>query len=134
MARNSKAYKRLVNIILVFILVASGIAISLYFASDNIVFFIKPSELTAEHLGKRIRVGGLVEHDSITKMPDRVTAFNITDNTNTISVVYRGIVPTLFREGQGIVAEGMIMKMNGQFVAEKLLTKHDENYKPPESK
>lgn len=134
MARNSKASQRLMKIGVVFVLVVAGIAMSLYFASDNIVFFIKPSELTKEHLGKKIRIGGLVEHGSIVKMPDRVTAFNLTDNINTISVVYRGIVPTLFREGQGVVAEGMILKMNGQFIAEKLLTKHDENYKPPEQK
>lgn len=131
---NKKAYKRLAVIMVIFATISAGVVISLYFASDNIVFFITPSELAETHIGKKIRVGGLVAKGSIQKLPDRTTAFNITDNTKTIEVIYRGILPTLFREGQGMVAEGVIVAMNGKFVAEKLLTKHDENYKPPEIK
>jgi len=131
MPRNKNTYGRLKNIFAIFLLVASGVAISLYYASDNIVFFIKPSELKLAHLDKNIRVGGLVSKGSIEKMHDRRIKFDITDDIATITIIYRGIVPTLFREGQGIVAEGMIDKMDGYFIAQKLLTKHDENYKPP---
>lgn len=132
MSRNKKTHGRLQKIITIFLIVASGIAVSLYFASDNIVFFIKPSELKLQHIGKNIRIGGLVSKGSIEKMKDRTIKFDVTDNTSTITIIYRGIVPTLFREGQGIVAEGVIGEMDGCFIAEKLLTKHDENYKPPQ--
>jgi len=132
MSRNKKTHGRLRKIATIFFIVASGVAISLYFASDNIVFFIKPSELKLEHLGKNIRIGGLVSKGSIEKMRDRTIKFDITDDIATITIIYQGIVPTLFREGQGVVAEGVIGEMDGRFIAEKLLTKHDENYKPPQ--
>ena len=132
MAPNNRAQKRLITIIAIFAVVSAGVVMSLYFASDNIVFFIKPSELKEEHIGKKIRIGGLVSKGSIQKMQDRVVIFNITDNIQAITVVYRGMLPTLFRDGQGIVAEGVMLNMKEKFVAERLLTKHDENYKPPE--
>ena len=125
------AQRRLMTIIAIFIIVSSGIALSLYYASDNIVFFIKPSDLSKEYIGQKIRIGGLVMKGSIRKMPNRVIAFTITDNHANISVTYRGIVPSLFREEQGIVVEGVFTDLKAVFVAEKLLTKHDENYKPP---
>jgi cytochrome c-type biogenesis protein CcmE len=129
---NKKSNKRLIMVIVIFATISAGISMILYFASDNIVFFIKPSELVEMHIGKKIRIGGLVVNDSISKLPDRTTKFAITDNAKTIEINYRGILPTLFREGQGIVAEGTISDMNGKFIAEKLLTKHDENYRPPQ--
>lgn len=131
---NKGSHKRLAMIIVLLTMISAGIVMSLYFASDNIVFFIKPSELTQSHIGKKIRVGGLVAQNSIKKIGDRTIIFNITDDIKEIVVRYRGILPTLFREGQGIVAEGFITQMDSQFIAEKLLTKHDENYKPPETK
>jgi cytochrome c-type biogenesis protein CcmE len=131
---NNKAQKRLLMIIAIFSIVTSGIIMSLYFASDNIVFFLKPSELKAEHLGKKIRIGGLISNGSIQKMHNRVVVFNVTDNIKTITILYRGMLPALFRDGQGIVAEGVIMDLNEQFIADRLLTKHDENYKPPDLK
>jgi len=131
---NKASHKRLAMIVAIFTIISAGIIISLYFASDNIVFFIKPSELTEEHIGKKIRVGGLVAKNSIKKIADRTIIFKITDDIKEIEVSYRGILPTLFREGQGVVAEGVIAKTDGRFFAEKLLTKHDENYKPPRPK
>ena len=131
MSPHNKAQKRLLMIIAIFAIVSAGVVMSLYFASDNIVFFVQPSELKREHLGKKIRVGGLISKGSIQKLRNRVVIFHITDNIQTITVVYRGMLPTLFREGQGIVAEGVITDMKGKFVAERLLTKHDENYRPP---
>lgn len=131
MSPNKKAQYRLLMIAAIFAIVTGGIIMSLYFASDNIVFFLKPSELTEKHMGSKIRVGGLVAKGSIRRMPDRITMFNLTDNSSAIAIVYRGILPTLFREEQGIVAEGVMQSLDGPFIAEKLLTKHDENYKPP---
>lgn len=128
---NKKAQHRLLVIAAISIIITCGIIMSLYFASDNIVFFLKPSELTEKHMGKKIRVGGLVAKGSIRRMADRVTMFNLTDNSSAVAIAYRGILPTLFREEQGIVAEGIMQSLDGTFVAEKLLTKHDENYKPP---
>lgn len=127
----TRVRKRLAMIIVIFIMVSSGVAISLYYASDNIVFFLKPSELSVKHMGKKIRIGGLVVKGSIKKMPDRSTAFNITDNNKTIAVTYRGIIPALFRDEQGVVVEGILISLDGVFVADAMLTKHDENYRPP---
>ena len=124
MSPHNKAQKRLLMIIAIFAIVSAGVVMSLYFASDNIVFFVQPSELKREHLGKKIRVGGLISKGSIQKLRNRVVIFHITDNIQTITVVYRGMLPTLFREG-------VITDMKGKFVAERLLTKHDENYRPP---
>ena len=77
-------------------------------------------------------MGGLVEAGSVTKSPDgQVTSFTVTDTNKTVKVVYRGLLPDLFREGQGVVAEGSLGS-DGVFVAREILAKHDENYMPPE--
>ena len=99
---------------------------------DNIVFFVTPSQITGTHLSaKTLRVGGLVAQGSV-KIEGTVTEFDITDETARISVRYDGALPDLFREGQGIVAEGPVV--DKVLIADSVLAKHDENYMPREVK
>jgi cytochrome c-type biogenesis protein CcmE len=101
---------------------------------DNLVFFFSPTDLAAKEVraDQRIRIGGLVEEHSITKDADGLTtAFRVTDLKATLPVRYKGILPDLFREGQGVVAEGYL-GADGVFVASQVLAKHDENYMPRE--
>lgn len=102
--------------------------------NDNIVFFYSPTQMVEKQIPpeRRFRMGGLVEAGSVTKSPDgQVTSFRVTDTNKTVGVVYRGLLPDLFREGQGVVAEGSLGS-DGVFVAREILAKHDENYMPPE--
>ena len=110
--------------------VAAGLA--LYAFNDNLVFFYSPSDVLADHInpGRAIRLGGMVEKDSVKRQGD-VTEFRVTDTANTIGVTYRGALPDLFREGQGVVTEGTLSP-DGHFVAREVLAKHDEKYMPPE--
>ena len=105
----------------------------LYALSDTITFFHTPSDLAATHVqdGQRIRLGGMVEKGSVTKGPGTVTSFAVTDTLKTVTVSYDGILPDLFREGQGVVTEGKLQP-DGSFVADTVLAKHDENYMPRE--
>jgi len=117
-------------------LLALGAAAALVLSAfeDNIVFFFSPSELAGKTLvpGRSIRVGGLVEEGSITKLEDGLTTtFVITDMATTLAVRYIGVLPDLFREGQGVVAEGSLGP-DGIFVALQVLARHDETYMPPE--
>lgn len=99
---------------------------------DNLVFFYTPTELAEKHISgeKIIRIGGLVETGSVVKNDD-VTNFSLTDTKNSAKVQFKGILPPLFREGQGIVAHGSL-NAEGIFIADTLLAKHDEKYMPPE--
>ncbi len=101
---------------------------------DDIVFFFSPTEVIEKgkiEPDRRIRIGGLVEAGSVEKATDGVTnIFVVTDMANTIPVHYKGLLPDLFREGQGVVAEGYFQ--NDVLVADEVLAKHDENYMPPE--
>ena len=110
--------------------VATALALTAF--RDNIVFFYSPSDVAADHInpGRVIRLGGMVEKDSVRKQGD-VTDFRVTDMAKTITVTYRGQLPDLFREGQGVVTEGML-NGDGVFVAREVLAKHDEKYMPPE--
>jgi len=100
---------------------------------DNVVYFFSPTEIrnkTNINLDKKIRIGGLVKENSVVK--DEIsTKFIITDLKNEIIVLYNGVVPNLFSEGKGVIAEGKL-KDKKYFSAEKILAKHDENYMPPE--
>ena len=100
--------------------------------SDNIVFFYSPTQLAEKHPSpdRRFRLGGLVENGSVQKEGTEVR-FRVTDLRKSVAVVYRGILPDLFREGQGVIAEGSL-GANGVFVAREVLAKHDEKYMPPE--
>jgi cytochrome c-type biogenesis protein CcmE len=102
--------------------------------SDNLVFFYSPSELKAKAVApdRRVRIGGLVETHSLTRGTDgRQVSFRVTDGATDLAVVYEGLLPDLFREGQGVVAEGKL-RSDGVFAATTVLAKHDENYMPRE--
>ena len=100
---------------------------------DTIVFFHTPSEIAAKGVGpgQRIRLGGLVATGSLKRGTGSTVEFAVTDNAKSIDVRYTGILPDLFREGQGVVAEGAL-DQSGRFVADTVLAKHDETYMPPE--
>src|SRR5258708_35344589 len=113
-----------------------GIAAALVLTAlnDNIVFFYSPTQIAEKKIPpeRRFRMGGLVEAGSVKKSADgQVTSFKVTDTHKTVDVVYRGLLPDLFREGQGVVAEGSL-GADGVFAAREVLAKHDENYMPPE--
>jgi len=100
---------------------------------DSIVFFYSPSDIEAKNIepGRRIRIGGLVTQGSVQKSGGTNVSFDISDGARTIKVSYHGLLPDLFREGQGIVAEGRLESL-GQLTADTVLAKHDEKYMPPE--
>jgi len=127
-------YRRLFIIILIVFTIALATQLVLIALRDNIIYFFTPNELKIkygdnENIKRKIRVGGLVLENSVVKNNDIVN-FTITDKKNEILVVFNGQLPDLFREGQGIVAEG-IFKEN-KLIATQVLAKHDENYMPPE--
>jgi cytochrome c-type biogenesis protein CcmE len=113
------------------LVVAAGLV--LYALSDQIVFFNSPSDIhaSAPAPGQRIRLGGLVAEGSLVKGTDGSVRFAVTDGAETVQVGYRGILPDLFREGQGVVTEG-VLEPDGNFAADTVLAKHDENYMPKE--
>ena len=113
-----------------------GIAAALVLTAlnDNIVFFYSPTQMAEKKPApeRRFRLGGLVEKGSVKKSADgQVISFKVTDLARTVDVVYRGLLPDLFREGQGVIAEGSL-GADGVFTAREVLAKHDENYMPPE--
>ncbi|HED52343.1 MAG TPA: cytochrome c maturation protein CcmE [Gammaproteobacteria bacterium] len=119
-------------------LMVTGVAIAVGFAlnafNQNLMFFYSPSEVAAGDApaDHNFRLGGLVTVDSVRRLPNGLTTrFDVTDNTKTVTIEYTGILPDLFREGQGIVAHGSLNE-NGVFIADEVLAKHDENYMPPE--
>ena len=111
--------------------IAAGLV--LYAMSDSIVFFNSPSDVVEKHIapGTRIRLGGLVTTGSVQRGQDLAVKFQITDGKETIPVAYQGLLPDLFREGQGVVTEGALQP-GGTFKADTVLAKHDENYMPKE--
>ena len=111
--------------------VAAGLV--LYALRDAIVFFYTPSEMAEKGVapGQRIRLGGMVEAGSWKRGEGTVNSFVVTDTIKTITVTYNGQLPDLFREGQGVVAEGTL-NGDGSFAADTVLAKHDENYMPRE--
>jgi len=129
-----KRKKRLLLILLTIagVAVAAGFALKAF--NENLMFFYTPTAINAGEapLGRSIRVGGLVTSGSVKRQADGLTVeFDLTDNVETVTVQYTGILPDLFREGQGIVALGKLQE-NKRFVADEVLAKHDENYMPPE--
>jgi cytochrome c-type biogenesis protein CcmE len=102
---------------------------------SNLVFFFTPSQIAANEApkGRAFRIGGLVVDKSLTRDKDGLTVrFNVTDTAQTVPVVYTGILPDLFKEGKGVVAQGKL-ESDGVFHATEVLAKHDENYMPPEA-
>jgi cytochrome c-type biogenesis protein CcmE len=100
---------------------------------DSIVFFNSPTDLVEKHVkpGIRVRIGGLVEQGSVSRGDRLIVRFVVTDGKSTVPVIYQGLLPDLFREGQGVVAEGAL-DGNGTFRADSVLAKHDESYMPKE--
>jgi cytochrome c-type biogenesis protein CcmE len=113
--------------------VGAAAGLSLYALSDSIVFFYSPSEVVekAAQPGARLRVGGLIKPGSVVKSAGQTVAFAVTDGANDLKVAYQGLLPDLFREGQGVVAEG-VLEAPGRMRAETILAKHDERYMPRE--
>jgi len=115
--------------------IAIAAALVLNAFRSNLVFFFSPSQIAAGEAPKdrAFRVGGMVETGSVKRQADGVTVqFVVTDTAKSVPVVYKGILPDLFREGKGVVAEGRL-GTDGVFRAEQVLAKHDENYMPPEA-
>ena len=127
-----RKHKRLTFVVIALALLGAAAALMLNAFEDNIVFFYSPTELATKNVTpkQRLRIGGLVVEDSVEKPGEAVTTFDVTDNTNILKVSFKGILPDLFREGQGVVAEGHLI--NDVFHADEVLAKHDENYMPPE--
>lgn len=125
--------RRLTLIGVALAVVAFAAALALYALSDSIVFFYGPSELLQKNpaTGSHLRIGGLVKMGSLVKSEGEKAAFTITDNVNNVAVSYQGLLPDLFREGQGVVAEG-VLEAPGRFRADTVLAKHDERYMPRE--
>ena len=121
----------IITILLILILTSFLVLKSL---EENVVYFQSPSEIKAlaEIKKNKIRVGGMVKENSIKVLPEKIN-FIVTDYKNEIYVVYSGVLPNLFSEGKGVVAEGFLKDRNF-FTASKILDKHDENYMPPEVK
>ena len=118
-------------------LAALGVAATFVLSAfnSNLVFFFSPSQVMAKEapVGRNFRIGGMVEKGSLQRQSDGLTVnFVVTDTAKTIPVVYTGILPDLFKEGKGVVAEGKLSD-DGLFHADSILAKHDENYMPPEA-
>ena len=126
--------RRLYIVLTGLVLLGGAAALVLTAFEENILFFYSPSDLQAEPPppGRVIRMGGLVEEGTVEKSGDSVAvSFRITDLSHSIPVTYSGILPDLFREGQGVVTQG-VLGPDGVFQAQEVLAKHDETYMPPE--
>ncbi len=130
----SRKKRRMTLIGLGLLALGGAAALVLSAFEENVTFFYAPSDLQAKELpdGRNIRIGGLVADGSVEKIEDGATIrFEVTDGAHAVPVRYRGLLPDLFREGQGVVAEGRLGE-DGVFRADEVLAKHDENYMPPE--
>jgi cytochrome c-type biogenesis protein CcmE len=127
----TRRQKRLAVIVGGLAILALAAGLVLYALRDSIVFFYTPSEITEKNVkpGTRLRLGGLVEKGSISNAGGTTVSFVVTDTIKSLNVSYTGQLPDLFREGQGVVAEG-VLNAGGVFVADTVLAKHDENYMP----
>jgi cytochrome c-type biogenesis protein CcmE len=126
-------HKRLAFIVVGLAGLAVAIGLIANAFNQNLVFFFSPSDIQANQapINRDFRLGGLVEEGSLKRENDGLTVhFVVTDNANTIPVTFTGILPDLFREGQGVVAQGKLTE-NGVFMAKEVLAKHDESYMPP---
>ena len=128
-------HKRLILVLVALALLGLGATFVLKAFRSNLVFFYTPTEVFAGHVpqGQAFRIGGMVLEDSLQRNEDGVTVrFAVTDTMENVPVQYTGILPDLFQEGKGVVAQGRMDKQ-GIFVADQVLAKHDENYMPPEA-
>ena len=134
MARMTRKRRRLYAVGAALLLIGSATALVLTAFEDNLVFFFTPSQAAERGVppGQRIRLGGLVEPNSVERQQGSPTIrFRVTDTTRSVPVTYAGLLPDLFREGQGVITQGTFQQ-DGSFAADEILAKHDENYMPPE--
>jgi cytochrome c-type biogenesis protein CcmE len=125
--------QRLILVVLAIAAVLGAVLLAMWGLKDRAAYFYTPADITAGRAaeGKAMRLGGMVETGSVRREPDGVTIrFLVADGDARTPVTYRGIVPDLFREGSGVVAEGRLQR--GTFVADTILAKHDERYMPPQ--
>jgi cytochrome c-type biogenesis protein CcmE len=129
----TRRQRRLVLIGTALGVLALALALVLSAMRDSIVFFNSPTDVVEKQIapGTRIRLGGLVKTGSIARSENLQVRFEVTDGRNTVPVIYQGLLPDLFREGQGVVTEGALDNA-GLFKADSVLAKHDENYMPRE--
>ena len=129
----TRKQRRLIMIGIAGLILSLATILVLIALEDQIVFFQTPSDVVAKSIskGERFRLGGLVKENSIQNHGDGTVVFEVTDTKHSVSVNYLGILPDLFREGQGVVTEGTLLP-NGVFKADTVLAKHDENYMPKE--
>ena len=126
--------QRLILVVLAVLLLGGASGLVLFALSDSVAFFVTPSDIASGKVDvdRRFRLGGLVVDGSVERPGnDGVVRFRLSDQVREVPVRYQGILPDLFREGQGIVAQG-VLGQDGVFVASEVLAKHDENYMPPE--
>lgn len=126
--------QRMIFVAVILIGVSAATALALTAVGENMLYFYSPTQLQAGEAPTNhvVRIGGLVVDGSVHRAGDSLeTTFGLTDGAKSVTVAYTGILPDLFREGQGIVARGAL-GIDGVFVAEEVLAKHDENYMPPE--
>jgi cytochrome c-type biogenesis protein CcmE len=131
--KSRKARRRLLMVAAVTPVLAAVVALTLYALNGSIVYFYSPDQAAKAHVpaGRFVRLGGLVEDGSVDKEAGGVVTFRVTDKRAVDKVVYKGELPDLFREGQGVVAEGRF-DGEGVFQASRVLAKHDERYMPKE--
>ena len=124
-------FQRLILIIITLVMLLSAVLLILFNSKKNIIFFYTPSELIENNhpLQQVVRVGAFVEEGSLKKITFDTYEFNITDNLKSLRVSYQGLLPNLFREGQGVVIEGILLEQN-YIQANTVFAKHDENYMP----
>ncbi len=130
----TRKQRRLYSVIGAMVLLGSAVGLVLFAVRDTLVYFYSPTEVAQKHLppDRNFRIGGLVEEGSVVRHPDGTNIdFAVTDLQTRIMVRYTGLLPDLFREGKGVVAEGKL-DADGKFIASSVLAKHDENYMPPE--
>jgi len=133
---NAKRRQKLILLIVLVSGLALAVSLVLFALRSNINLFYTPTQIAdgQVQLGQAIRLGGMVEKNSVVKAKDKLAvSFRVTDGNASVLVEYHGILPDLFREGQGIVTMGKLQKGN-RFMASEVLAKHDENYMPPEVK
>ena len=127
-------HQRLVLVIIALVAVLGAVLLAMWGLRDRAAYFFTPTEVASGKaaIGQPIRLGGMVTEGSLRKLPDGVTVrFRVGDGPATVPVEFRGILPDLFREGSGAVAEGRL-RSDGTFLADNILAKHDERYMPPE--
>ena len=127
-----RKHKRLTFVVIALCLLSAAAGLILMALEDNIIFFYSPIDLIKKNPdpNQRLRLGGLVVEKSLKKLGNAIIMFKVKDAAKTVSVRYKGILPDLFREGQGVVTQGHFV--SGIFEADEVLAKHDENYMPAE--